>query len=301
MTWETPEFDGGSPITQYAIVIREEGKKKLVKAGQTDGNTFSFTISENLKKGHSYSVQVYSENAVGASKQPAELPQCVTVPDKEKPQEEISEKGIETDVVDGQMKARVDEEKKETVKTESEELVVDETVEVTDATKTETVPAKTLPAGPKSLAVTSIDYSHISLSWDKPDDDGGSPIKTYIVVMRDSDKSKYKKVGQVTGDVTDITINKIKEGRDYFLRVYSENEIGISKDGVELDSAIHIPRKKEPEGVNTEQDQVNNKEPKINEEEVKSQTDEKQRVMSKHLQDIPISFIYVSPLLEEFC
>ena len=94
-----------------------------------------------------------------------------------------------------------------------------------------------------------MDRSHISLAWEAPESANEAPIKAYVVVMRESDKNKFKKVGQVAGDVNTITVNKIKEGRDYFFRVYAENEAGIGKEGAELDSAVHVPKKqksKEP-------------------------------------------------------
>ena len=139
-------------------------------------------------------------------------------------------------------------------------------------TSAESIKPKTVPAAPKSLAVTGISPSDVSLVWDKPDTDGGAPIKAYIVVMRGTDKSKFKKVGQVGADVTAITVDKVKENHDYYFRVYAENEVGIGTDGVELDTVVHVPKEEKKE-VRVKEQKVEASEElveKINENEVES-------------------------------
>ena len=102
VTWEAPEFDGGAPITQYVISTREEGTTKFKKAGTTDGNSFSFTVQNSLEKGRKYDVKVLAENAVGVSKDAAELPQGITIPEEPK---EAVEEDIEADEIKNQKKA----------------------------------------------------------------------------------------------------------------------------------------------------------------------------------------------------
>ena len=65
--------------------------------------------------------------------------------------------------------------------------------------------------------------------------------------MRTADKKKFKKVADVEGAANlgiKIT-DKVKEGQEYYFRVYAENEVGISEDGAEMDSPVKIPAKKE--------------------------------------------------------
>lgn len=44
------------------------------------------------------------------------------------------------------------------------------------------------PTSPKDLAVDNISEDSVSLSWNVPDDDGGSPITGYLVEKRDANR-----------------------------------------------------------------------------------------------------------------
>ena len=60
--------------------------------------------------------------------------------------------------------------------------------------------------------------------------------------MRPADKKKFKKVGEVDGAAQGFkVVDKVKEGQEYYFRVYAENEVGISEDGAELDSPVKVP------------------------------------------------------------
>ena len=75
--------------------------------------------------------------------------------------------------------------------------------------------------------------------------------------MRSADKKKFKKVGEVDGATCSIKVtDKIKEGQEYYFRVYAENEVGISEDGAELDSPVKVAAKKAVEEEITSEDAV---------------------------------------------
>lgn len=91
-----------------------------------------------------------------------------------------------------------------------------------------------MPTGP--LAVTDVQREAISLSWQAPVDDGGSPILNYIVEKRDAMKNTWSKVHKVPASTTEICATGLFENTEYFFRVVAENKAGQSE-ALETDSA----------------------------------------------------------------
>ena len=114
VTWEAPEFDGGSEITRYVIVMREEGKKKFKKVGKTESSNLSYTITSNIEPNTPYHVRVYAENIVGVSEGCAELPESVTTLEESKVTE-VVEDVTDSKIVEG---IKVEKEKEEVSVTE---------------------------------------------------------------------------------------------------------------------------------------------------------------------------------------
>lgn len=44
------------------------------------------------------------------------------------------------------------------------------------------------PSSPRNLSVTTVTEDSVSLTWDVPSDDGGSPITGYTVEKRDASR-----------------------------------------------------------------------------------------------------------------
>ncbi len=117
--------------------------------------------------------------------------------------------------------------------------------------KVEEKPEETLPTKPKNLKVVAIQSDSVTLTWETPESTGNCQLKGYIVVMREADKNKFKKVGQTDGNTRLLNVTKVKAGKEYYFRVYSENEVGISEEAAELDSVVKILEQKadEPEVI----------------------------------------------------
>ena len=67
----------------------------------------------------------------------------------------------------------------------------------------------------------------ITLTWSKPDFNGGAEITGYDVEAGFAGFDNFKKVG--TTAACEITIKKLDEGRKYFFKVYAKNEKGRSE------------------------------------------------------------------------
>lgn len=75
LEWQPPKHDGGSPILNYAIEIRESRRSMWGRSGTTKGDTTKFT-ARNLVVNNEYYFRVRAVNAEGES-QPLEATEPV--------------------------------------------------------------------------------------------------------------------------------------------------------------------------------------------------------------------------------
>jgi len=80
------------------------------------------------------------------------------------------------------------------------------------------------PTAPSGLRVTSATHDNISLAWDASQ----SKVLNYVVVMREVNQKKFKKVAKIDGlELTCSLTTGFEQNHDYVFRVYSENEVII--------------------------------------------------------------------------
>ncbi|TGZ63952.1 hypothetical protein CRM22_006631 [Opisthorchis felineus] len=101
------------------------------------------------------------------------------------------------------------------LKNESGELSVPLEVNVFDR------PSK--PRGP--LLLTSLSANKCTLEWDPPDDDGGKPIKHYVVEKMNTEDGTWKLVKNAKTPKCDVDL---QEGKKYKFRVRAVNDEGES-------------------------------------------------------------------------
>ncbi|XP_066263902.1 titin-like isoform X2 [Branchiostoma lanceolatum] len=81
------------------------------------------------------------------------------------------------------------------------------------------------PAG--TLKASDVTATQATLSWEKPEDEGHSPVTHYVVEMRESTQRVWRMVtAHVT--TTTYTVTGLDEGVEYFFRVTAENKVGSS-------------------------------------------------------------------------
>lgn len=68
-----------------------------------------------------------------------------------------------------------------------------------------------------------------TVSWERPEWDGGSPIISYIVELRDRTSVKWTPVHVTKADELSAIINDVIENKEYIFRVRAENKAGVGK------------------------------------------------------------------------
>ncbi|KAL3102980.1 hypothetical protein niasHT_025888 [Heterodera trifolii] len=92
------------------------------------------------------------------------------------------------------------------------------------------------PAPPKRpLAVDNVARDSCTLSWQPPEDDGGSEVTNYVVECRDVGSQVWLPVNNVVG--TNSTVPNLQEGHEYQFRVCAVNAFGCS-DPLNTDSDV---------------------------------------------------------------
>ena len=87
-----------------------------------------------------------------------------------------------------------------------------------------------VPGPPSNLRPTTVEKDSITVDWNKPRYDGGRPIKTYLVEYMDAAaRGAWIPADTVDSFTTSLRVPNLTEGKEYYFRVFAENEIGKSE------------------------------------------------------------------------
>ena len=86
-----------------------------------------------------------------------------------------------------------------------------------------------VPDSPTHLQATEVTKTSVTLTWEVPQKDGGSPITGYIVERCQQPGSRWVKVSKKSTPDTMYAVNELIEHTDYKFRVAAENSVGIGK------------------------------------------------------------------------
>lgn len=95
------------------------------------------------------------------------------------------------------------------------------------------------PLPPESLRVTNISRDAVTLAWETPDADGGTPVKNYVIERKDAARGAWTTVGTVDARTRSYQVRKLLEGNQYHFRVMAENDAGMS-DAAETSQSIEV-------------------------------------------------------------
>lgn len=88
--------------------------------------------------------------------------------------------------------------------------------------------------------MTNVQSNQVTLSWKSSPYETHKPVDNYIIDKRESWKSSWGFYSRVKADTTTTCVKQLREGQEYFFRVYAENIIGYST-AIETDQGV-IPK-----------------------------------------------------------
>lgn len=260
--WLKPEHDGGSRIQGYIIEAKPKGADKWVVVGNTTNLTY---MVEKLNKGDEYDFRVKAKNEAGYSL-PRETLTAALVKEphiepaadlSEIPNQLITSRSGFTFTIDvpivgrptpkvswrlEEMRLKSSDKVTITVAKDRTSISVKEamrgdggkyylTLENVAGTKTFTIDVNVIgkpspPTGP--IEISSITSESCVVSWEPPEDDGGTDITNYIVEKRESGSTAWQLINSSVKR-TSLHVSHLTKYMQYTFRVSAENRFGVSK------------------------------------------------------------------------
>uniref|UniRef100_A0A8C6UBN4 Titin n=1 Tax=Neogobius melanostomus TaxID=47308 RepID=A0A8C6UBN4_9GOBI len=257
LSWEKPDHDGGSKITNYVVEMQPKGDDKWTVCSES--KALEATI-DGLTTGEEYSFRVTAVNDKGCSDpKPLACPVVVKditveptfnllfntysvkagddlkidVPFKGRPQPEVSWKK------DGHTLKQTTRVNVVNSKTSSKILIKDATkddvgkyeITLTSSVGTNKAEISVIildkPGPPSNIKVDEVSADFICLSWDPPSYDGGCQINNYVVEKRDTTTTTWQIVSATVAR-TSIKVTRLTQGKEYQFRIAAENRYGKS-------------------------------------------------------------------------
>ena len=83
------------------------------------------------------------------------------------------------------------------------------------------------PGPPKNATVTEFFKDSISIAWQPPEYDGGSPVTGYHVERRLTSSNRWLKVTKETLTTMTFKDTDVVEDNEYEYRIMAENKVGV--------------------------------------------------------------------------
>lgn len=97
------------------------------------------------------------------------------------------------------------------------------------------------PPGPPGMPmVYNVTNDGMTIQWEKPLYDGGTPIQGYNVEKKEKNSIVWQKVNTVLIKETDFRILELIEGLEYSFKVYAKNDAGLSRGSDESKSTMAV-------------------------------------------------------------
>ncbi|XP_071854761.1 twitchin-like isoform X8 [Apostichopus japonicus] len=261
LQWGKPSKDGGSPIKGYQVQKKNPDTGDWEKVNRIPIKDTQFKVP--LTEGEEVELRVVAENEAGLS-EPSESTPMFVAKDPEVPptieltcQEEISIKsgaqmklgakynGCPTPTVkwsfggedltsDERSKLRkgknqLDFMRLDAVRKDDGVYTITATNPFGEEKKEVKVSILSAPGPPKGpLEPSEVCGESLVLTWQPPEDDGGSKITNYIIEKRDVMKSGWTIVNDSTLETT-LKVPKLVAKSEYIFRVAAENNQGVSR------------------------------------------------------------------------
>ena len=269
LEWKPPRSDGGAPITGYIIEKKPKNSTFWEEALRVEGDVAKGTVP-NLTEGEEYEFRITAVNKAGPS-EPSDSSESVvckprklaptldtsalknlkikagrpinyTIPIKGEPAPTaswtINGKSVLTDkrIDVSSTSAQVILDIPHSVRSDSGTFTLTLENPYGKVSASATVTVLDRPAPPEGpLIIKDITKESCHLTWKVPKDDGGAPIKHYIIEKMDVARGSWLECGQ--SSTTSFKVTKLQHKKSYQFRVVAVNEMGDS-DALEGDDTI---------------------------------------------------------------
>ena len=95
------------------------------------------------------------------------------------------------------------------------------------------------PVGP--LSVSDITADSVTLSWQPPESDGGTPVTKYFIEKCDAKRKSWNKVAEIESKNLTYVVPKLYEEQSYLFRVSAINAEGQGQP-LQMDTEV-VPKK----------------------------------------------------------
>uniref|UniRef100_A0A8C3KGW3 Titin n=1 Tax=Calidris pygmaea TaxID=425635 RepID=A0A8C3KGW3_9CHAR len=263
--WTKPLFDGGAPVTGYVVEYKKTDETDWTTAIQNLRGT-EYTIT-GLVSGSEYVFRVKSINKIGVS-EPSDVsePQVakereeepafdidsemrktlivkaggsftMTVPFRGKPVPNVTWNKPDTDL---RTRASIDTSDnctsltiEKATRNDSGKYTLTLQNILNTATLTLIVKVLDTPGPPSNITAKDVTKESAVLSWDVPENDGGAPVKNYVIEKREASKKAWVTVTNNCHRLS-YKVTGLQEGAIYYFRVSGENEYAGLSDPKEL-------------------------------------------------------------------
>ncbi|XP_023324296.1 twitchin isoform X2 [Eurytemora carolleeae] len=111
-----------------------------------------------------------------------------------------------------------------------------------------------VPSRPRAFQPDEVRAEHVKLSWEAPEDDGGTPVLRYLVKIMDLDYNQWLNACEVNAATTQCTVKNLKPGHLYRFEVSAINKEGESlptqtKDPVTAENPYKPPSEPREPGI----------------------------------------------------
>lgn len=274
LSWNKPLFDGGAAVTGYKVEFRKSTEEDWT-VGVHNIEKTEFTVT-GLSSGPEYVFTVRSLNKIGISEPSPETDPHMAVEREEEPRFDITAEMRKTLLVkDGSSftltvpftgkpipsviwdKADVDLRVRGLINTSSsvtsitmERATRDDSGKYTvklqsiagTASLTFSVRVLDSPGPPTHVTVKDVTKNSATVSWGIPENEGGGPVKNYIIDIRDISRKGWMRLTNKCRRLS-YRVSDLEEGGIYFFRVTPENEYGIgvpaeTKEGTKMTGTV---------------------------------------------------------------
>lgn len=270
LSWNKPLFDGGAAVTGYRVEFRKTSEGEW-STGVYNTDKTEFTVT-GLSSGAEYVFVVRSINKIGVSEPSVESDPQVAMEREEEPKFDVSPEARKMLLVKngGSFtltvpytgkptpnvtwdKADVDLRVRGLINTTSsvssltvERATRDDSGKYTvkfnnhagSASLTLSVKVLDSPGPPAQISVKDVTKNSATVTWDMPENEGGGPVKNYLVDIRDISRMGWTRLTDKCHRLS-YRVSDLDEGGIYFFRITAENEYGVgvpaeTKEGVKL-------------------------------------------------------------------